>query len=183
MHANDYVTNSILRGEFGFGDGFIISDCNDIPALVSFRVAANLSHAGAKGIKGGVDLDLQCGDQAAYTHLAEAISEGLTTLDNVKRNARRVLQAKFALGLFEKPMADAAAAQAALNTPAHRALALRAAGQSICPSHFTRDRLTQTVAANRGGRGTAEEREVPAAAGAGHEEDRGGGRERRLRGA
>ena len=131
MHANDHVTNSILRGEFGFGDGFIISDCNDIPALVSFRVAANLSHAGAKGIKGGVDLDLQCGDQAAYTHLAEAISEGLTTLDNVKRNARRVLQAKFALGLFEKPMAEAAAAQAALNTPAHRALALRAAEEGV----------------------------------------------------
>ena len=86
MHANDYVTNSILRGEFGFGDGFIISDCNDIPALVSFRVAANLSHAGAKGIKGGVDLDLQCGDQAAYTHLAEAISEAaelLSTLEPV----------------------------------------------------------------------------------------------------
>ena len=43
--ANDYVTNSILRREFGFGDGFIISDCNDIPALVSFRVAEAVSPA------------------------------------------------------------------------------------------------------------------------------------------
>ena len=66
MHANDYVTNSILRRELGFGDGLLISDCNDIPALVDFRVAANLSHAAAKGIAGGVDLDLQCGDQAGH---------------------------------------------------------------------------------------------------------------------
>jgi beta-glucosidase len=53
MHANDYVTNKIFRDEFGFGDGIIVSDCNDVPALVSFRVAANLSQAAAKGIKGG----------------------------------------------------------------------------------------------------------------------------------
>ena len=42
------------------------------------------------------------------------------------------MKAKFALGLFEKPLvADPAAAQAALNTPAHRALALRAAEEGV----------------------------------------------------
>ena len=35
------------------------TDCNDIPALVDFRVSANLSDAAAKGLKGGVDWDLQ----------------------------------------------------------------------------------------------------------------------------
>jgi hypothetical protein len=42
-HANPWLVNDVLRGEYGFGDGVIISDCNDIPALVDFRVAANMT--------------------------------------------------------------------------------------------------------------------------------------------
>ena len=38
--------------------------------------------------------------------LEQAIGEGLTTLDKVKASARRVLTAKYALGLFESPFAD-----------------------------------------------------------------------------
>ena len=121
MHANDYVTNSILRSEFGFGDGFILSDCNDVPALVSFRVAANISHAAGKGINGGVDLDLQCGAQSAYTALADAVADGTTTLAKVRQAARRVLLAKVALGLFDQPIVNASAAEASVNTAAHQA--------------------------------------------------------------
>ena len=57
--------NDIFRKEFGFGDGIIISDCNDIPALVAFRTATNLSQAAARAMQGGVDWDLQCGGQSA----------------------------------------------------------------------------------------------------------------------
>eukprot|EP00966_Prymnesium_polylepis_P214447 4966335-Prymnesium_polylepis.1 len=131
MHANDYVTNKVLRGEFGFGDGVILSDCNDVPALVSFRVAANISHAAGKGINGGVDLDLQCGQQSAYTSLADAIKDGSTTVANVKQAARRVLMAKLALGLFDQPTVNASEAAAHINTPEHQALALRAAEEGI----------------------------------------------------
>eukprot|EP01045_Picozoa_sp_COSAG04_P006376 COSAG04_NODE_312_length_17133_cov_31.976928_2_plen_596_part_00 len=134
MHANDYVTNTILRQEFGFGDGVIVSDCNDVPALVDFRVAANLSHAAASGIAGGVDMDLQCAlakNTTAYTHLTEAMAEGLVSLEKVRTAARRVLSAKFALGLFEAPFVDPAGAAKALNTPEHRALALRAAETGV----------------------------------------------------
>ena len=42
-HANPWLVNDVLREEYGFGDGVIISDCNDIPALVDFRVAANMT--------------------------------------------------------------------------------------------------------------------------------------------
>lgn len=131
MHANSYVTNSILRGEFGFGDGYVLSDCNDVPALVSFRVAANLSHAAAKGLAGGVDLDLQCGDQSAYTHLADALADGATTVAAVRAAAKRVLMSKFALGLFDTPTVDATKAAAAVDTPAHRALAQQAAEEGV----------------------------------------------------
>ena len=131
MHANDYLTNGVLRGELGFGDGIILSDCNDIPALVDFRVAANKSHAAAKGIIGGVDLDLQCGTNSAYTALETALKDGSVQLSKVKQAAKRVLMSKFAMGLFDKPSPDPAKCTAALNTKDHKALALRAAESGI----------------------------------------------------
>ena len=41
--------------------GVAFSDCNDIGALVQFRVARNLTDAAALALSSGVDLDLQCG--------------------------------------------------------------------------------------------------------------------------
>ena len=117
--------------ELSFGDGYIISDCNDIEALVSFRVARNMSHAAAKGIRGGVDLDLQCGSSAVYTQLPEAISNGMVDIASVTKAARRVLMAKYALGLFEAPMVDPESHLKVVNSPEHRELALRAAEGGI----------------------------------------------------
>lgn len=132
MHANDYVTNGILRREFGFGDGIAMSDCNDVPGLVDFRVAANISHAAAMGIAGGVDLDLQCGENSAYTQLETALKDGSIDFAKVKQAARRVLMSKFALGLFDEASGpDPASAAAKINTQKHQSLALRAAEEGI----------------------------------------------------
>ena len=82
----------------------------------------------------GVDLDLQCAlfkNETAYTHLEDAMAHGLTTMDAIRKSALRVLTAKYALGLFERPFAEPAAAAPSLNTPAHKALALRAAEEGI----------------------------------------------------
>lgn len=132
MHANDYVTNGILRREFGFGDGIVLSDCNDVPALVDFRTAANISHAAAMAIAGGVDLDLQCGPKSAYTQLATALKDRSIDFARVKQAARRVLMAKFALGLFDEVSGpDPATVAAKINTKKHQSLALRAAEEGI----------------------------------------------------
>jgi beta-glucosidase-like glycosyl hydrolase len=149
MHANDYVTNQIFRKEFGFGEGVIVSDCNDVPALVSFRTAANLSQAAARGIKGGIDLDLQCTlltNRTAYTHLEQAVADGLLSLEKIKVAAKRVLAQKYALGLFEEPFVDPAQAAPGLDTPAHRALALRAAEEGIVLLKNDKDMLPLSTA-------------------------------------
>lgn len=105
-HANDYLVNTIFREEFGFGDGIIVSDCNDIEALVDFRVAEDIPHAAAAAMEGGVDLDLQCGSNSAYTQLQEAISARILNETKVEVAARRVLLEKFAAGLFDHPLTD-----------------------------------------------------------------------------
>jgi beta-glucosidase-like glycosyl hydrolase len=52
-------------------------DCNDIEALIDFRVAKDIPGAAAAALEGGVDLDLQCGPSSAYTSLADAIEQKL----------------------------------------------------------------------------------------------------------
>ena len=74
-HANSYLVNDIFRKEYGFGDGVIISDCNDIEALLDFRVAANMSQAAAGALNGGVDWDLQCGGRSKSPLATENLLE------------------------------------------------------------------------------------------------------------
>lgn len=125
-HAHPWLVNTVFRDEFSFGDGIIVSDCNDIEALVDFRVARNNTYAAAAALLGGVDLDLQCGGNAAYTELENALSLGLLNVSTIEQAARRVLTAKFALGLFDQPRTDPTLVKQ-LNSDAHQALALRAA--------------------------------------------------------
>eukprot|EP00038_Savillea_parva_P026203 m.52221 g.52221 ORF g.52221 m.52221 type:complete len:819 (+) comp7359_c0_seq1:68-2524(+) len=128
-HAHPYLVNDIFRDEFNFGDGVIISDCNDIPALVSFRVAADLPNAAAKGMLGGVDWDLQCGNTNAYQHLNESVSAGLVNVSVIEKAVRRSLMEKFATGLFDNPYTDPKGVDG-LNSAADQQLALRAAEES-----------------------------------------------------
>lgn len=129
-HANSYLVNDIFRKEYGFGDGVIISDCNDIEALLDFRVAANMSQAAAGALNGGVDWDLQCGGQSAYTTLNDSIVSGMTDTATLDTVVMRVLQEKFALGLFDNPITDPAGLSQ-INSPAHVALALKAAEEGV----------------------------------------------------
>jgi len=129
-HANSYLVNDIFRKEYGFGDGVIISDCNDIEALLDFRVAANMSQAAAGALNGGVDWDLQCGGSSAYTTLDDAITAGMINTSTLDTVVLRVLQEKFALGLFDNPITDPSGLSH-INSPEHVALALRAAEQGV----------------------------------------------------
>lgn len=133
-HANSWLINDIFRDELGFGQGLTISDCNDLGALESFRIAANLSQAAALGLVGGTDQDLQCGNPAGYTYtqdnIKSAIAEGFIDEKLIDRAAGRVLTSKFASGMFETPFTDPAL-QKDFDSPERRALARVAAHQGI----------------------------------------------------
>jgi beta-glucosidase len=139
-HANPYLVNDILRTEFGFGDGIIISDCNDIEALVSFRVAEDMPHAAAKGLLGGVDWDLQCGGSSAYTSLGDALAANLVNESTIELAAKRSLMEKFAVGLFDSPYTSDGGISA-LNSLANQKLALRAAEEGVVLLKNTRNVL------------------------------------------
>ncbi|RPF72170.1 beta-glucosidase BglX [Aurantiacibacter spongiae] len=98
--GSEYLLTDILRGEWGF-DGFVVTDYTSINEMIPHGYAADLRQAAAQAINAGVDMDMQ---GAAYMeHLRGAVEEGSVTVATIDRAVRRVLEAKYRLGLFEDP--------------------------------------------------------------------------------
>ena len=128
-HANAWMLRDILRGEWGF-NGTIVSDWFAIADLVNrHHVAADTADAARQALAATVDVDLP--DVASYSRLVEEVRAGRVKQGAIDAAVRRLLRAKFALGLFENPFVDAARADSISGAAAHRALALEAARQSI----------------------------------------------------
>ncbi len=128
-HANVWMLRDVLRGEWGF-DGTIVSDWNGISDLVTrHHVAADTADAARLALAATVDVALP--DIAAYAPLVDLVKAGRVSRRSIDAAVRRLLRAKFALGLFENPYVDAARADSISGAVAHRALALDAARQSI----------------------------------------------------
>lgn len=98
--GDHYLITDILRGEWGF-DGFVVSDYTSINEMVPHGYASDLAHAAALAIDAGVDMDLQGGVFTEY--LAGLVKDGRVTEAQVERAARRILEMKYRLGLFEDP--------------------------------------------------------------------------------
>ncbi len=124
------ILTDLLRGELGF-DGAVVADYWSIPQLVRFhRVAPDKGAAAALALSAGLDMELPATDYYDAPLRAE-IEAGRLPLELVDTAVRRVLRMKFLLGLFEQPYVDEAAAPAVFQTPTQRALARRAAAESI----------------------------------------------------
>ena len=61
--------------------------------------ASGPAEAAAQALKAGTDLE--CG--VDYSHLMEALGKKLVTEDDIDRAARRVMLARFRLGMFDPP--------------------------------------------------------------------------------
>lgn len=125
--VNEHLLREILRGEWGFR-GFVDSDYQAVEQLVPHGVAANPQDAAIKAITAGVDMDMVDG---SYATLTEAVRDGRLAISVVDQAVRRVLRAKFALGLFDNPYADEARFKAVTLAPEHLDAARRIAQKSI----------------------------------------------------
>ncbi|MDF2116132.1 glycoside hydrolase family 3 N-terminal domain-containing protein [Roseiarcaceae bacterium H3SJ34-1] len=129
MTAHRPLLRDLLRDEWGF-KGVIISDYNAIGELIAHGVAADLTEAAVLALRAGVDIDMMAG--AYETGLAMALKEGAVTMDDIDAAVRRVLELKFALGLFEDPLRGlSSVAPSPDSDPSRRASARDAARRSI----------------------------------------------------
>lgn len=98
--ASKFLMTDILRGEWK-SDAFVVSDWNSIGELIPHGVAKDRMQAAELGIKATVDMDMET--SAYFYHLADLVKEGKVDIKLVDDAVRRVLIAKFKLGLFDDP--------------------------------------------------------------------------------
>ncbi|MFF9111643.1 CIA30 family protein [Streptomyces sp. NPDC014805] len=124
MHARGDMINGVLKDRMGF-DGFVISDWNAIDQLPG-DYAARVRAA----VNAGVDtMMVPYGYKDFTAALVGEVTAGRISERRIDDAVSRILTEKFRLGLFEHPWADTSGA-AAIGSPAHRAVARRAAAES-----------------------------------------------------
>lgn len=128
--ANRKLLTDILRGEWKF-NGFVVSDWNSIGELVQHGVAADLKDAAVLGLKAGIDMDMEA--DAYQEHLGTSVKQGLVSEAELNEAVRRVLRAKFRLGLFDHPYknCDTVREKRDILTSSHRETARAMAQRSI----------------------------------------------------
>lgn len=124
------ILDDLLRKELGFV-GMVVADYFSLALLITHhRVASDKQEAAVQALSAGMDLELP--ETSCFGKpLRDAVEAGRISLETVDTAVRRVLRAKIGLGLFEKPYVEEDNAQAKFDTPAHRALARKAASASI----------------------------------------------------
>ncbi len=126
--GNRWLFTEVLRDTWGF-EGFVVSDANAVRNLVTHGFASDLADAAARAVNAGVDMEMAISDPA-YAHLPEALESGAASAQAVDASVRRVLEAKFRMGLFDEPYVDEDRAREVLADPAHRDVARIAAERS-----------------------------------------------------
>ena len=98
--GNKFTIRDILREEWGF-KGFVVSDYTSINEMVPHGYAKDEKDAARIGMNAGVDMDMMGGVYKNY--LKELVEEGKVSEDYINEACRRILLAKFKLGLFDDP--------------------------------------------------------------------------------
>lgn len=131
MHAHRGLIEGVLRGQWGW-DGVLVSDYTGVMELIAHGVAANREEAGRQALRAGVDVDMV--SEIYLKDLPAAVRAGRVPMAQVDASVRRVLNAKYRLGLFDDPYRyckDTQRQEALTLNPGQRAAARRMAQKSF----------------------------------------------------
>lgn len=98
--ANKYLVDEVLKKKWAF-KGFVVTDYTGINEMVNHGNVANNKQAGEAAINAGIDMDMQGG--VFHDHLKQSIAEKKVSIATVDAAVRRILEAKYKLGLFTDP--------------------------------------------------------------------------------
>lgn len=125
--SNSYILNTLLREQWGF-KGFVVSDLFAIRGLVGHGVAEDFNDAAQKALIAGVDADLGATDY--YPALIDLVKSGKLSTSILEVAVRRVLDAKFSVGLFDHPFVEETKSDKKQEI-VHRQLARKIATESV----------------------------------------------------
>lgn len=127
--ASEFLIQDILRKEWGF-KGHVVSDCGAVEDVyVGHAVAKTAAEACAMAIKAG--LNLECG--STFEAMKEALEKGLVTEEDINKALLPLMMTRLKLGMLgEDPDCPYNnVPESEICSPAHTALALRAATESM----------------------------------------------------
>lgn len=128
-HANRWLVEDVLRGECGF-NGFVVSDWMDIERLVDeHHTATNQEQAVYQTVMSGMDMHMH--GPGFLEPLVKLVKEGRIPESRVDESVRRILRAKFKLGLFEQAQVSPEQCSQFTYSAEHQATALESARKSI----------------------------------------------------
>ncbi|MDQ6815397.1 MAG: beta-glucosidase BglX [Bacteroidota bacterium] len=97
--GNKWLLTDLLRRQWGF-KGFVVTDYTGINEMTAHGMG-DLQTVSALALNAGVDLDMV--GEGFYSTLKKSLQEGKTTQKHIDDACRRILEAKYKLGLFEDP--------------------------------------------------------------------------------
>ena len=127
--SNKELLTNVLRGEWGFDRGIVVSDLFSIDGLRgTHHTAASSQEAGIQALLAGVDVDL---GGNCFSKLVDAVKQGKVSEDAVNTAVKHVLRLKFEMGLFENPYVNGKMAQKEVHNDAAVVTAKQTAMESI----------------------------------------------------
>jgi len=97
--ANKYLLTDLLRDTYGF-DGFVVSDATAVVEMVNHGIG-DLQEVSARALQAGLDMDMN--SDGFVGTLKKSLDEGRVTEADIDKACRRILEAKYKLGLFDDP--------------------------------------------------------------------------------
>ena len=126
--GNVHLLQDILRKELGF-QGWVVSDAFAVGSLVTQGFAQNEKDAALRAATAGVNMDM--GSATYLKGMKALLDEGKLSASQLDDLVRPILAAKYRLGLFEHPYADATEKTHPEMLAKHRAAARTAAARSV----------------------------------------------------
>ena len=127
--ANKWLMTDVLRKQWGF-NGFVVTDYTGISEMIDHGIG-DLQTVSARALNAGVDMDMV--SEGFVGTLKKSLQEGKITMKTLDAACRRVLEAKYKLGLFDNPYkyCDLNRPARDIFTKEHREAARRIAGESF----------------------------------------------------
>lgn len=127
--ANKWLMTDVLRKQWGF-KGFVVTDYTGINEMIAHGIG-DLQTVSARALMAGIDMDM-VGEGLLLT-TKKSLQEGKVTQAQIDAACRRILEAKYKLGLFTDPYkyCDENRAKTEIFTDANRKEARSIAAQSF----------------------------------------------------
>ena len=127
--GNRWLMTEVLRDRWGF-DGFVVTDYTAISEMINHGMG-DLQTVSALALNAGTDMDMVA--DGFLGTLEKSLNEGKVTLQDIDKACRRILEAKYKMGLFEDPYRylDSKRAKKDIYTDEHRAAARKLATETF----------------------------------------------------